>query len=272
MSIKMKPTAHPKEFTCTYIDRDVQKMYQPLNLMQQLTLNPKYQIKAGFIKPNNVKSILLSFCGLISYVGVSIYRVWELATDENMQRYTPIKFLNFATLIDASFNSTGYIMNFILPIIEVKQNITFILTFQEIHRFIHKTDNCKIIVNNWISVITYFSFYIFACIYIYVYYMPNWYVMYYVFILCTRDTNPIYAIGVIKLLTEKVFLWNSELLMSSKAGHREMRCDRMFRAYGHILSCYDVYKNIFQIPVSIIFGKLRNYNCVYIKSSFLFLN
>lgn len=245
-------TRRENPFLCRYIDKEVQSMFFPLNLMQSLSLNPKYQIRRNFVNPNSVSNNLVSFCGLLTCLILSLCRICAGLFDENMQRYQIINFLYFATIFDALFYVFGYVMNFIHNVLHTNDNVHFLLTFQKIHRFIYNFPSTKRVVRrHWLIVIMLLLFHITTCTYVYVVYLhPPWYVICYIFILSTLDCNDVYAICLMKLLREKVEQWNENILKSLSIDNRVMCCNKMSHAYTHILQCYNVYKKVFQLPVS----------------------
>ncbi|KAF9800118.1 hypothetical protein SFRURICE_016995 [Spodoptera frugiperda] len=245
---------HRRQFNllhCSYVDKDVQSMFLPLNLMQTITFNPKYQIKNNFVHTNHLGSNIFSLCGLITFLALNASRIFDIF-DENLRRYQTVNFIYFATVIDCLFYSSGYIMNFIHHLIYSKDNVTFILTFQDIHRFINnKSCTDSLVKYNWIHVIVLFICHIFVSFYIYIVYMhPPWYIICFVFILITTDCNTVYAIALTKLLTNKVQCWNTRAYMSLTNGSHIMRCNHMVHVYSQILHCYNIFKKMFRWPVN----------------------
>lgn len=234
------------------IDKDVQSMLRPLNLMQVLVLNPKYRIKDNLITPNNVLNKFVLVLGAVIFLTAYMYRVIDIMLDENIKRYHAIDFLYFASCFDFSFYGGGLIMNFIIHFIQTKKHVKFILIFQEVHRFIHNETNCRLyVMRNWINFGILFGFYIITFLYVYFIHLKTpWHVTFNLMILVTLDSNIIYATRLIDLLTDKVVAWKRQVLRFHRNGCNEMHCKQMFQTYSQILSCYKIYKNVFQASVS----------------------
>ncbi|PZC77075.1 hypothetical protein B5X24_HaOG200725 [Helicoverpa armigera] len=249
----MEPKGRIKRIFRRYIDKDIQKMILPLQMMQTICLNPKFSLKNNFIKPNNIANNLLAVVGVIFFVSLLIYRICDMMLDENLRRYQTVNFLYFATCVDSFFYGCGFIMNFILHFVHTMNNVNIILIFQEIHRHINdKASSNMAVFRNYVIVSMVFAFQTAASIYVYIVYMhPPWYVVCYVLVLISLDSNIAYSVCFMKLIADKLVLWNAKLLWSLQHGSHVMRCKKMARAYVQILNCFDVYKNIFELPVSI---------------------
>lgn len=234
-----------------FLDKDVQSMLLPLNLMQILSLNPKYNIKNNFINPNNISDKFILLCGIVIFLTSNVYRIVEILLDDNMKRYIRIEFLYFASCLDFSFFCLGFITNFIINFIRTKETVKFILIFQEVHRYLHNQARVKLfILRTWFCIGLLFGYYVLVIFYEYLMYLnPPWNVTFNLVIQITLDFNLIYAMRLIKLLTDKVDLWNRKLLLSHKNGSNKRRCKIMFQAYVQIMKCYKIYKNIFQQSV-----------------------
>lgn len=234
------------------VDKDVQSVLYPLNLMQIFVFNPKYCMKNNFIKPNNRFYKFLLIFGLMMVLSCYINRVIGIAIDDNIWRYIKIKFLSFASLFDFAYYGAGFIMNVILNFLHSKKIIAFVLTFQEVHRFLSSEASFKWSVRrNWINVSLIFGFYFVTLIFMAVLYnQPPWYVVLNLMFLIGLDTNIVYTISSIKLLADKVGLWNVRVLQTLREEGENLDCDIMFEAYVQILKCYDICKDLFQQPVS----------------------
>ncbi|PZC77725.1 hypothetical protein B5X24_HaOG200689 [Helicoverpa armigera] len=247
----MEGKTREKKFSCNYVDKDVRTIFRPLKIMQTCSFNPKYQFKNNFIYPANTISDVIAYFGVITFLTIMIWRITDILFDENLRRYQTLNFLYFASYADSLFYSFGYIMNLILHFLHSKDSVKMILIFQEIHRFIRKSASLKnIVCRNWVALALMGGFQSIVVIYLYIVYMhPPWYIIFYVFYLLSPDYNTVYAICFMKLLLDKAVLWNVNLLLSLQ-GQRKVLCRQMTRTYGQILDCFDVYKNVFELPVS----------------------
>lgn len=245
---------------CEKIDKDVQSMLFPLNLMQILVLNPKYRMKNYIISPNNCFNKFMIYFGMVAYVSGYVYRVQEISLDPNFRRYVTITFLYSASYFDFIFYTTGFILNCIYHITGSKKMVMFVLTYQEVHRFI-KNENCFkwSVIRSWIHVALIWSFYIgtflFMC-------LAPWHIVFNLLVVACLDSNLIYVIVLIALLRDKVKLWNLEVKNLSNNvndGHNK----KMFEVYVDMLKCYEIVKNVFEQPVSLMLGFVLKKPLIY---------
>lgn len=234
------------------IDKEVQRIFLPLNLMQIVLLNPKYHLKNNHINPNNWLNKFILIGGATTFLTTYIYRIVEIILDENFRRYSKIVFLNFASIFDFSFKCVGFIMTFIVNYYQSKNCVLFVLNFQEVHRFLNSEDNLKsFIMRTWMSVASIFAYYIVILSYEYFCFLkPPLNVLFYVAFMATLDSNSIYAIRLSGLLTDKIKLWNIQLLCIQNNGGSKLEIARMFDSYVRILKCYKIVTNVYQLPVS----------------------
>lgn len=230
------------------IDKDLQSMILPLNLMQMILMNPKYRIKNEMITPNNLFNKFVLLFGTITFIYAYVYRVIH-ETDENLKIYQFVNFQHIATCYDLCYYCVGFVMNFLVNLLQTRKNVTLILTIQKVHRFLNDKTKFKSFINgNWIIVAIIFGFYVIFSIYNYIIYSEiPFYLFFTMFILVNFDANIVYAIRLIKLLEDKVVLLNDQVLNSNSV---ELCNERLFQAYIQILKCYEIYKITFQQMVS----------------------
>ncbi|XP_022818590.1 uncharacterized protein LOC111351053 [Spodoptera litura] len=63
------------------------------------------------------------------------------------------------------------------------------------------------------------------------------------------DTNMVYAIRIITLLKDKVFLWNTQVknVQNMAESEKKYYCQNLFKTYDDILKCYDIYRICYQL-------------------------
>lgn len=244
IGINVKPESNNK------VNKEVQRIFFPMNLMQILVLNPKYRIRNNFINPNNCFNKFILLCGALLFLASHIHHILDIVLDVNVRRYSQIRFLIFATTFDVSFNCLGFVMNLTVNLIHSKKSVLFVLHFQEVHRFLSYNTSC-IILRNWLSVASIFAFYIFITVYDNFFILkPPWKTALFKIILVSIDANLIYALRLIALLTCEIELWNYQLSLVQKNGCSKLRAAKLFQAYDKIFKCYKLIKNIYQLPVS----------------------
>ena len=192
---------------------DVQSILFPLNLMQYFMLCPKYRIHNHLITPNNLISHLLSFIGVVLFLIIFAFHAHALYFDADTLGFP--KFADFwGFFSDFIFFSVGFIMNFVLGIVNSKNNISFVLTFQEVHRFLNNEITSKrFIICNWIIVILFPLLYIFVYTYVFIKLGLPVPLLYCMYLLIFMNYNVIYATRVLKLFSIiksilSIYLWN----------------------------------------------------------------
>ena len=151
---------HPVNFIYNNIvDEDVQSILLPLNLMQYLILCPKYRIRNHLITPNSFISNFVSAVGILLLISIFTHRGFVLFSDKDN---SAILFSSDTTsfCFDSIYYCLGFTLNFVFGIVHSKKNIKFVLTFQQVHRFL----NCeklskRFIMCSWISTILNFLCY-----------------------------------------------------------------------------------------------------------------
>lgn len=241
------------------VDKDVQSMLFPLNLMQNIFLCPKYSIRGNFISQNSSLSNFASLCGTVALIALYFYRIYKFYSDNDIRTY--VNFMYISSYFDFGLFCIGFIMNYIVGVIKTKRNIMFLLKIQDIHRFLNEKDNSRrFIVGNWIIIISVLVFYFSITTYISITLNLPVYMYLCIYVLICFDGNIVYAIRLIQLLKDKVVLWNTQALRFSRTEDTNMKFyyKRLFQAYASILECYDIYKNSFQHMVSTIYSLANN--------------
>lgn len=228
------------------VDKDVQSILLPLNLMQYCTFCPKYRIKYNVITPNSFASYFVSMIATLLFIFSYMYRGFTVSLYNKLLGNSVFKL--FIIYYEMVFYGLGYIMNFVISIIRTNESIRFVLTFQKVHRFLNNKSSSKnFIISSWIFVIVapciYFC--LFTCICILIEFPYN--TLYYCYTVLIFDFNMLYAIRITQLLESKVNLWKLNFQEMEN-----MHCNRMFQAYVDILDCYNIHTHCYQQFVSTI--------------------
>ncbi|PZC79303.1 hypothetical protein B5X24_HaOG201000 [Helicoverpa armigera] len=249
------------------VDKDLQSIFLPLNLLQILVLNPKFYIRKNLVKPNDCLQKLILMCGLVIFLSGYVYRVTEIILDDNLKRYGSINFLYYASYFDFVFYSSGFIMNVIIHCKQSSKMVTFVLIFQKIHVFLNTGSIKRSVIRNWTNVTVIFVFYILVMLFssLSIYNQASWNFALNLLYLASLDSNIIYAISLMRLLVDKLELWSVRVLMTSTDGNDVTYRYQMFEAYKQILKCYDLCKDVFQQQVSQVVN-LNAYSETYIDS------
>lgn len=235
-----------------FVDKDVQSMLLPLNLMQQLYFCPKYRIRGNFILPNNLFSRIISLCGTVIFLSFLFYRFFSRIFIKSRSEFYKIDF-DGITCFDFIFSSTGFLINFFAVIFQTDKNVVFVSKFLYIHKFLNnKTAFKHFIIGNWLSVILTLAFGIIFVVIVNLGLKLPSHNLICGLILINADTNTVYAIRIIMLLKNKVHLWNIQGLSFQSFENRDKvdYCTKLYQVYIYILDCYDIYKVVFQKMVS----------------------
>ena len=234
------------------IDKDVQSMLLPLDLLQIVQFCPKYCIKDNFISPNSRLSNFISLCATMFFIlHLSYYVLYITIADAIATNQELFIFILLSS--ELVFVCTGFIMTFFLKILRTSENITLVLKFQDIHRHLNNDKKFKrFIIVNWFAVVSLSMFSIGALTFCGIMVGISIGTVFTGVILLGFDANIFYCIRVIQLLKDKIDLWNLQVFQHKNMEDREIEeyCKVMFQAYVHILDCFDIYKGSFQQIVS----------------------
>ena len=241
-----------------FVDKDIQSMLFPFNLMQNMLFCPRYRIKDNFIYPNNFVSKSISLCVSILSIFLYCYQVYKLHINANIRYYLNISYI--ASYVDLFMYSIGFAMSYVFNVWQTKRNILLILRIQKVHRFLNEKPLFKrFIIYNWISVSVVFGSLIVRICCLLTNVNPSFtHCLNWISLFCF-DLNYICAIRLIKLLGNKVDLWINQTqhlqrLQRMNTSEIETYCRKMFQAYVNILDCYKIYENSFQYTVWSIFS------------------
>ncbi|KAF9800101.1 hypothetical protein SFRURICE_016978 [Spodoptera frugiperda] len=227
------------------IDKDVQSLFLPLNVTQILVLSPVYRLKSNHIQPNNCICKFVLILSLVLSLSIFTRRFISILFDDNLKHLVISKFLYATPYYDFIFYSSGMVVNFFMFYTQTNNMVTFVLIFQEVHRYIY--DKCvfrRNIIKIWIYASSTFVFYFITLVVIPIICHNQLFInldislMLYIVL----DVNIVHASVLIKLLTEKVELWVLEI----QKFDQNFDHHAMFQVYVKILSCYNIYKNVFE--------------------------
>ena len=181
---------------------------------------------------------------------ICMYVTYAVAWYKASIYYT--SFVAISINFDCIFYCSGFVLDFVLNIMQAKKNIQFVLTFQEIHRFLNnETDFNQFVIWNWVLVIVALSF---LAIFLYTFCTLlglSYIALIAGFILVVFDLNTIYVTRILKVLESKMRLWKIKTLFFQETyGLDENHVKIIFQAYANILECYNIHKYCSQQFVS----------------------
>lgn len=236
------------------VDKDVQSMFLPFDVMQYIMCCPKYRIKNDFIVPNSFISNVGSIIGTLVFIFSFVYRTYMVCLTNFCVKCPSSIVVN--AYFDFIVYSLGFVMNFTNGIFESKNSIKFVIAFQRVHRFLNnETGFHSFIICNWIILFVYLCCHIAIFTTICVFLRQPFYITLCINLVIVIDFNVIYAARIINILESKVCLWGDKILNTQEFGdmNEEFLSNEMFDAYIGILECYDLHKLCYQRLVSIVY-------------------
>lgn len=231
-----------------YVTTDMQAMFWPLNLMQNILFCPKYGIKNNYISPNTFQSNLISVLAAIVFIVTYCCRCCFLFLNEERAFASGVNVV-FLCVFEVSFYTVGFLINAIASVTQTNDHIHFIIIIQKVV-ILFKHDLKKNTICNWISVVIFlvFSITYITCGYL-LYEGTHKSLFWSIILLLSFDINMIYAISLLNFLQENINIWNNAVLSSGDNRDQHM-CRKLFQAYVRILECYNICNRTFGILVS----------------------
>lgn len=204
-----------------FLDREVQKMFFPLNITQWLFLLPKYRIYKNFITFNNSKTEALSSTIVIVSLIFLCFRLYMFIGFYLLKEYW---FFVFVLIYDFIFYWFGFVLTFISNIIFRKFNVELVLNIQRTFRLIkfnHYKQFEMFNIFSWFCMIIIISYNI---IYIFISNLLNTLAHYdhILWILTSHfDMNIIYASRINAIINHQLKLWICEFTKAARSSCME---------------------------------------------------
>lgn len=240
-----------------FVAKDVQSMLRPFNFMQNIIFCPKYGIKDNFIRPNSTKSMLISVFAALIFSAMYFYRNYYFFYFNTTAAPYSINVRIFFFVSETLFYSAGFLINTFIAVFRTRKNIEFVLIIQDLN-ITFRENLRRYTLRNWISVLTLVTFYVLYVLYTFLITPPiDNYAVWIIFLQSFFDLNIIYAIGLMKVLTQKAILWNKAISNLNNIRDEEV-CKILFNSYDQMLKCYKIYRDSFGILVSSLPIKIIN--------------
>ncbi|PZC77053.1 hypothetical protein B5X24_HaOG200702 [Helicoverpa armigera] len=257
--IKVKPRINmPTEAKLNNeIDKDLQSVLKPLNLIQGLFIMAKYKISDNRIQKDTLLYNLLSIICLIIYRLVNFYKITisSLNRDWEGTRF----FIYMSNINDTIFYTFGFVLNNCINIFYSDSNILLVLKLQQVHRILkinskHLND---LISFYWRFIISFFiSHLLFEMYFIFQFPVYTMYGVLLSFAILTTDINIIYAYFLMKLLNKTLRVWIEEIQKLRNFvtfSINDSYWIEMFNAFEYILKVYNFIRKVFKLMVSYCF-------------------
>lgn len=232
------------------LNKDVQKMFYPLDLMNKLFFSSRYDVRDNFVTPNG-----------------KIYHITKFSIAMSVLTFFLYQALNSNYKIGAGLDDSAVIMVFVIFITIVyyggftlllflnfkhaNKNVFFILTIQMIYEEIdYKKRVQNFILWNWFSILSAVGINMFMLL-LYYYFLNHLDSIEFFcdFVFITFDIHLVYAIRIIILLKEFLEIWSTDILSMSYDEENYEKCEIMFSVYKNILRAFNLYKTLYQVLV-----------------------
>ena len=243
------------------LEKDIEKWVNSYNFPLNLFLISKYNVQNGYIYSNGRKYRAQAFCFVFLLNALCLYLILSVdVTDlkiSSLESYALTLFITFTYIA----YSIGCTIMFILDILHKDKNVLLVLKIQAIHKSIGRSktiQNC--IICNWILFAT--VIFINFSLYILYHLSANYAFGIMVFLenicditIIPWDINIIMAIRIVILLRKYLEVWIKEILMLNDVLGSEQENDehyhKLLLVYQNILKAFNLYKQIFQVMVSL---------------------
>ncbi|PZC79306.1 hypothetical protein B5X24_HaOG201003 [Helicoverpa armigera] len=232
------------------VEKYLQRIFQPLDIMQAIFLSTKYKIRDNIITPIGR---IYSFISISGEFGLMIvYYFLYIHTDiwtDNINHF-------IFGVVDFILYFCGVLLNPLVNVIQKLNNVLLVLKLQNIHRVLNMNENYfkHIIISNWIFSFTVSNFQLlWLCGYYYAFYnigVDNILTVY----ICIRfDMNVVYATRTIKLLCKSLEKWTEDLWRSGYfEDSDDQYWDRMFEAFLDTIKAFHIIETIYQQTVGFL--------------------
>lgn len=231
-----------------YVTNEIQNIFYPFYLVQNMVLSSKTRIKNNFIYPNgnkfNITVAVILTISFVLYVNIVAFGSILKITDTNTS-----KLHLFLKYFFSIYNYVGVFIVFIFNVIHGHSNVLLILTIQTIHLNINIGEKATkyLIIWNWICCLSTFFIGIMLIVYFSTAFgyikMTDIGVEY---LLISVDLNLIYAIRIIILL--KTYL-NKFIVNNLLTDNLQHNFENDIAIYQNCMKVYELFKKIFQSSV-----------------------
>lgn len=250
------------------LDKEFEQMLFPLNLMQYVLLQPKYNIVKGVVKANNYASQVIYFIGVLL---IAFITVVHLVTLENSLQMCFSNVIHFVGVLDCVCQIGYCLVLFIHHIVEGNRNVLLILKIHRVYKTLKNGNNFKKIrYENWIYIgIIPLTVIVLVCVTIKV---DSYLSLLYTYPFIYYNGNVIYATRVLNLLTHEVKLWKDEMnrfvVKCSQKNHTQLRkylnevClqrERLCSSYLDIMTAFKLCGRLYHVPVSQLYINTNQY-------------
>ena len=232
------------------VDKYIQSIVKPMNIMDALFVCAKYSIRDDVITPNSRRYSAMSVSAAI-ILTVIVYIMFFMSPNT-----TGLDVLNyyFINIYDIILYFCGFFLDALTKIGQRLNNVAFVLKIQNVHRILNlngSSFNC-FIITNWACVIAINCFHLsWMCMYFFTFYkigVANILTSY----ICIRfDMNIICAARNLKLLNKTLNSWMTELCRANFVNDAadDQYWEIIFQSYVDITQTFEIHEKSFHRQV-----------------------
>lgn len=244
----MKVKISKLKFSKNFLDKSFQKVLLPTQITQHVVFLSKFSINSNCIMPNGFLYILISLVGMFFFIFLNL-------NDGNIrdifQKFTKSKFLWLSFTLNYVGCLSGYILFYFHNVFSRKKHVEMIVTIQKAFRIICFDKYNLIIFDNWSFLLRHYLVYV-----LFIFLRLDISVTVYFFSLVYFDVYASYSVCLSKLLHGGILTWISEIEYYTRVSlivnnEEDKKWTTLFQVYTDLMKTFSIFKNVFQIPVSI---------------------
>lgn len=240
--------------TNNFSDKQFQKMFLPLRLLQHVLFLSSFHIDHNCIRPHNYFYHTISFIGTLSFVIFYSVNYFEMS----FKKYC--FFINVINTFNGYFLIIAFIVFYCLNVIQRIDSAQMVLYIQKALRIINYKHHRFFYIWNWVYVIIHFVIFCFGSVL-----YCDLQTICLLYTLIYFDVNISYGLRIMALIQDAMVTWIAEFECYCKLGvefgeekYKE-HLERLFDTYLDLVRAFGLFKRIFQFAVRIIF--VRHCSC-----------
>ncbi|XP_063897712.1 uncharacterized protein LOC135118775 [Helicoverpa armigera] len=238
---------HSEVLLDNFIEKDLQSLLKPLNIMYSVFICAKYSIRDNFITSNN---FLYNFTGVFTtglFLCISVYRICSTLSSKRIEYVI----FEWNTIFNFMSYSLGLIMNYIINIRFSDKNIQLVVKVQSVLRVLkmNRKDLTCLLVYNWSGVLAINALIVGSIAYMMYIFFPHVDILDVIYFYSTIvfDVNIMYSLFVTNFSRKALCSWINDVLQSGDDS--DFYWNRIFNVYLNMLDIYTTLEVVFQYSV-----------------------
>lgn len=241
------------------LDKEVQRIVQPFNIIDSVFFTSKYKIRNKYIYPCDKKYHILLFITITFSNMFCIFRMFNDQYHDFLELNKSILVLNTLFWFSVVMVFFSYVLLIVCNIFHSQSNVSLILSIQEINMTINISKSIQsYVIWNWISLFTVLCVHILVAVYFYVSKASiNFFELSTELLVVQYDFNLVYGIRLTTLFTKYLKEWVKNISVINNHVQGDEYGNIYFKAYCNILEAYKIYSKCFRILVSVFASKIN---------------